>query len=65
MSKNNFKSVVPTLPVEPTNTETIPLYDVNRNAHSWMEEIQIEQIVLDMNCMYQTPMNVDQEVLNN
>ena len=48
-----------------TNIDTIPLYDVNDDGPSWIEEIRLEKTFLYMNCMYSTAINTEEEVLNN
>ena len=59
MSENNFESAVPTIPTVPTNEETIPFYHVNNHTSSQIEEIQIEEMLPVMNCMYLIPMKVE------
>ena len=60
--ENNFESTVPTLL---TNTKRIHVYVLNDPVPSQIEEIQIEQILPGMNHMYQVPMKIEHEVLNN
>ena len=54
MLENNVESSVP------TNTDTFPVFVLNNSVLSYMEEI-----LLDMNLMYEIPMDIKQEVLNN
>ena len=62
---NNSDCILLTVPPLSTNIGTIHYYDMNNDALSGIEEIQVEEEFLVMNRTYEPHMNVEEEVLGN